>query len=69
MKLERIFFTYQHLLKSDKYLEELKLGEQGHALDLRSDLTLEGSPSRTKQFIDPIIIFHCEFSKKRGPKM
>jgi len=61
---EKVFFQYKNLLCNPQYVEDLKK-------DLSSTLSNAESYSVSSQeqcSKKPFIIFHCEFSQKRGPR-
>jgi hypothetical protein len=65
-ELEKIFFTNKHLLYNPQYIEDLKKDLQG-TLAKEKEIYENSSPENLKKKL-PMIIFHCEFSQKRGPR-
>ncbi len=64
--LERVFFTNRHMLQNAAYLQALKenfdqVVDEVHNFEFYKNQYPEDSEV-------PVIIFHCEFSQKRGPR-
>jgi len=64
--LEKIFFTKKHLLYNLQYIEDLKKDLEGTLAKAKE--VYENSPAENLKKKLPMIIFHCEFSQKRGPR-
>lgn len=65
--LESIFFTNKDLLTNQKYLSELKKDPQAVLANLEAYRKAESEKEQVES--KPLfIIFHCEFSQKRGPR-
>ena len=62
--LEKIFFTYKSLLYNPQYIEDLKKDMIG-TLERIDSYSSETTILNTKL---PLVVFHCEFSQKRGPR-
>ncbi len=63
--LEKLLVTYRNLLLEDKYLEWVKQDLQGF---LENAHLIEPQDVNLSSSEPPILIFHCEFSQKRGPR-
>jgi len=63
--LERLFLSHRQLLCDDYYLNKIKFDLQNLLLTshLIEPINLNSNSSEP-----PILIFHCEFSQKRGPR-
>lgn len=67
--LETIFFTYRELLHNPIYLEDLKKNVHETLAKIDSyTATSTLTTDDTTNLPMPWIIFHCEFSQKRGPR-
>ena len=64
--LETLFVTYRHLLFNRESLENIK--ENFALLQSHPHLINSISASNPHDYCVPVIIFHCEFSQKRGPR-
>lgn len=64
--LEKIFFVNKHLLYNPQYIEDLKKDLEGTLAKEKEHY--ENSPAENLKKKLPMIIFHCEFSQKRGPR-
>jgi len=63
--LEQIFFTNKHLLYNPEYIQDLKKDLEG---TLAKAEAYKDAPAESLKKRLPKIIFHCEFSQKRGPR-
>lgn len=64
--IERLFFTHRARLYNPEYLESIKADFEGVFNRLQDTQHMENHiPHNAKA---PMIIFHCEFSQKRGPR-
>jgi len=63
--LERVFLSNPQLLLDDNNLELIKNDLEGF---LASSNFLQQSENNSNSSEPPILIFHCEFSQKRGPR-
>lgn len=66
MILERLFITNRELLYKESYLKSLK---QNFNLVINSFITPKHYENEPTLDSPPILIFHCEFSFERGPRM
>ena len=64
--LERLFFSNRALLYHSDYLDSIKHDFEGVINKLQDLQNLE--EHIPKDAPAPLIIFHCEFSQKRGPR-
>jgi len=64
--LETLFVTYRHLLFNRESLEHIK--ENFALLQSHPHLINSISATNPNDYCVPVIIFHCEFSQKRGPR-
>jgi len=64
--LEKIFFTHKDLLYNPRYIEDLKKDTTGTLEKVDSYINNENSEPLNSKL--PLVIFHCEFSQKRGPR-
>ncbi len=64
--LERVFFTHRTLLQNQTYLSALKQDFDGVISDIQAMTHFPTELNEDSPY--PIIIFHCEFSQKRGPR-
>ena len=70
--LETLFFEYGHLLFSANFLKKLPELAKVPKKNLESWLKAQNNEESNHQNMleqPPIIIVHCEFSQKRGPKL
>lgn len=70
--LETLFFEYGHLLFSGNFLQKLPELATIPKKNLESWLKTQNADETNHQNMleePPIIIIHCEFSQKRGPKL
>jgi len=63
--LEQIFITNKHHLYNPQYLHDLKKDLTSTLANLDS---YANAPQESLNKQLPLIIFHCEFSQKRGPR-
>lgn len=63
--LERLFLTNKHHLNNDHALDKIKEGLEGFLLNSH---LIDSAPHANMACEPPILIFHCEFSQKRGPR-
>jgi len=64
--LQKVFFTYKSLLYNPKYVEDLKKDLIG-TLENVDSYQNSDEPIHLNNKL-PLVIFHCEFSQKRGPR-
>jgi hypothetical protein len=62
--LEKLFFTNKNLVQDRNYVQCLRNDFQGTL----SRLDIDPSTYQAESPCTPIIVFHCEFSQKRGPR-
>lgn len=67
--LEHIFFKNKHVISDSRFLDALKQDPSGPLFTalMQSDGTCKPETPPTDES-PPILIFHCEFSQKRGPR-
>lgn len=67
--LEHIFFKNKHVISDQRFLDALKQDPSGPLFTalMQSDGTCMPETPPTDDS-PPILIFHCEFSQKRGPR-
>lgn len=63
--LEKVFFILKDFLYNPKYIEDLKQNMAAVLSSLENYKPQSQESLKTKL---PTIIFHCEFSQKRGPR-
>lgn len=72
--LEKIFFTHRELLQNPNYIEDLKKSVHETLAKINSYTTTPTTTAtgddttNTTGLAMPWVIFHCEFSQKRGPR-
>lgn len=64
--LERLFLSHRELLCDDYYLNQIKYDLKNLLLTSHLIEPLNNLNSNSSE--PPILIFHCEFSQKRGPR-
>lgn len=64
--MERLFITNRDLLYKKSYITSLK---QDFETVINSFVTIKNYENEPTLDSPPIIIFHCEYSQERGPRM
>ena len=64
--LERLFVTNRELLHKEGYISSLK---KDFKSVINSFVTIKSFENEPTLAAPPIIIFHCEYSQERGPRM